>query len=225
MKETLVYPDWEFKLSMSDGSCCLLVIENPVHLRNVVVELMRQSNGEYGGFVLSDEKKELDIHNRLVVITDPLNVDPTNKRVTTAINQQIKDLIISSDFFKEANDLVAHMERFSDSIEDSYRLNVSHQDYEISNLYKILNIQLQVEYENELERVMEFMNVLHDVCGTDCFVFVSLFCLFDQEEIATLIREATAYKHNLLFIEGIEPDFIPEQTRKVIIDKDLCQVF
>ena len=225
MKEVLVHPDWEFKLSMSDGSSTLIVIENPVHLRSVVVELMGQSNGDSGRFVLSDDKKELDIHDRLAVITDPLNVDPSNKRVSTAINQQIKDLIISSDFYKEANDLVAHMERFADSVEDIYRLNVSHQDYEISNLYKILNIQLQVEYENELEKVMEFMNVLHDVCGTDCFVFVSLFCYFDQEEIATLVREATANKHNLLFIEAVEPGSIPEQTRKVIIDKDLCQVF
>ena len=42
-------------------------------------------------------------------------------------------VFISSDFFKEANDLVAHMERFADSVEDSYRLNVFHQDYEVSN--------------------------------------------------------------------------------------------
>lgn len=225
MNEKLANPDWEFKLSMSDGSSSLLVIEDPVQLRSTVVELTKQSNGESGGFILSDERRELDIHDRMVVITDPLNVDPSNKRVSNAITQQIKDLIISSDFFKEANDLVAHMERFADSVEDSCRLNVFHQDYEIANLYKILDIHLQVEFENELERVLEYMNVLHDVCGIDCFVFVSMFCYFNQEELSTLVREAIANKHNLLFIEGLEPSSVPEQTRKVIIDKDLCQIF
>ena len=225
MNEKLVHPDWEFQLSVSDGESSLLVIENPILMRNTVMELMRQCNDEYGDFTLSDEKKQLGIHDRMLVITDPLNVDPSNKRVSNAISQQVKDIIVSSDFYKEANDLISHMERFAENIEDTCRLSVCHQDYEISNLYKVLNIQLQVEYENELERIMEFMNVSHDVCGIDCFVFVSLFSLFNQEELNMLVCEATANKHNLIFIEGSEPCFIPEQTRRVVIDKDSCQIF
>ena len=225
MKEKLVNTDWEFQIDMNDGSSSCLIIENPFVLRNTIMGLLKQSKGENGDFVLSNEKKQLDIQEQLVVITDPLNVDPSSKRISNAITQQIKDIIVSPDFYKDANDLVSHMERFADNIEDTYRLNVSHQDYEISNLYKVLNIQLQVEYEDELERIMEFMNVHHDVCGIDCFVFVSLFSYFSEEELNTLVREATSNKHNILFLEGHEPDFIPDQTRKIIIDKEACQLF
>lgn len=225
MKEKLSHPDWEFQLSMSDGSSSLLVVENPIQFRKTVVGMLNQSKGEDGEFVFSDEKKQFELQDRLIVILDSLNLDPSNKRITTSVNQQIKEIISSSDFFKEANELVMHMERFAESVGDSYRLNLFHKDYEIADLYKILNLQIQVEYEDELERIMEFMNVFHDVCGIDCFVFVSLFCFFSQEEMNTLVREATANKHNLLFIEGHEPDYVPEQTRKIIIDKDSCQIF
>ena len=225
MKEKLVHPDWEFQLSMSDGSSTVLVIEDPVQLRKTIMELSRQCKGEDGDFVLSDDKKDLDIQDCMVVVADPLNADPSNKRVSNAVNQQIKDIIVSSDFYKDANDLISHMERFAEAVEDTYRLSVFHQDYEISNLNRVLNIQLQVEYDNELERIIEFMNVSHDVCGIDCFVFFSLFSLFSQEELDTLVREATANKHNLLLVEGSEPEYLPDQMNKVIIDKDSCQIF
>ena len=225
MNEKMVHPDWEFTICLSDGSSSLLVIENPIRLRGTVMDLIKQSNGEEGEFILSDDNKQLDIHSRLIVVTDPLNADPSNKRVTASVAQQIKEIIVSPDHLLEANDLISHMERFAETIEDDYRLNVSHQEYDSANLYKVLNIQLQVEYENELERLLEFMNVFHDVCGVDCFVFISIFSLFSEEEIGVLVSEATANKHNLLFIEGCEPSFVPEGTTKLIIDRDSCQIF
>ena len=225
MNEKLVHPDWDFQISLSDGSSTILVLEKQTLFRSTVVGIMNQCRGEIGDYVFSDDKKQFDLQDRMIVVSDPLNADPSNKRVSNAISQQIKDIIVSSDFYKEANDLVNHIERFADSIEETHRLNLAHQEYEISSLHKILNLQLQVEYENELERIMEFMNVSHDVCGIDCFTFVSLLSFFTPEEINTLVNEATSNKHNLLLLEGYEPDYVPVLTRKIIIDKDDCQIF
>ena len=225
MTEKLAHPDWEFQIAFEDGSCSVLVLENPVQMRSYVVELLSQCRGGEGSFVFSLNDEPVDISKKVSIVTDPLNVDPTNKVVTAAVQQMIKTLIISSDHYKESHDLLTHMEQFADSIAADCAVNVVHPDYDVAGLSKMLNFQLQVDYQNELERVMEFMNVMHDLCSFDCFVFISAFSLFSSEELDTLINEATSNKHNILFIEAREPERLTSQGKKFIIDKDFCQIF
>jgi len=225
MNEKLVHPEWEFQISLDDGKSTLVVIEEPVTFRRYVVELMNQCNGHDGDYVLSDSNDILSIKDRMVFVTDPLNLNPANKKVSTKITQQIKELVVSESHYVQTLELIGKIEQFASSIENDYKLCVCHSPYTPEDICKMLNIQLQVYYDNELERVMEFMNVFHDVCSVDCFAFTSMLNLFNENELDVLINEATANKHNLIFFETNEPFRNLNNTKKLIIDSDFCQIF
>lgn len=224
MNEKLVHPDFEFQISLEDNAT-LLIIENPDALRRYTLELQSQTKGGDGRFVLSDSKGILEIKDRVAVILDPLNIDPSNKKVMARIQSQIKEMIVSDEHYLQAVELLSNIERFTQSIEADYKLSLTHEPVDIGDLHKILNMTLQVDYENEIERVMEAMNVLHDVCNIDTFVLFSIFSFFNENDISTLIRESLSLKHNIIFMEGREPLFECNELKKVIIDKDLCQIF
>ena len=225
MNEKLIHPDWEFQIKLEDGNSTILVIENPSNLRKTLVELIAQSKGEDGNFVFSDDKCELSIRDRFSIVTDILNLNPVSKKVSSRIQQMIKEKIVSEEHYVETMELISHIEKYADILESDFWFSLSHEPYDIDSLLKMLNLHLTVDYDNEVERVLEYMNTMHEICGVDCFVYVSLFSLFNSEELKTIVLESSSNKHNIIFLENREPEMMPCDIKKVIIDQDFCQVF
>ena len=61
----LKHPDYEFELCFEDGKSTMLVIENPILLRTLMVDLINQVNGEDGLFVLSENSSVLQIKDNI----------------------------------------------------------------------------------------------------------------------------------------------------------------
>ena len=225
MNEKLVHSDWDFQINMSDGSATLLVMEKPSVFRNFLVELIKQTLGEEGNYVFSDNDGDVNIKNSIIVVTDPLNVVPDSKKVMNKIQQQIKDLIVSESMYVDTMELLSHLDRFACKIESEFWVNLTHDLYDAESLTKMLNLSISTDSENEIEKIMDYMDLQSEILGIRCFVFPSLFSMFDFEELEVFINESIAKKHNLIFFEPYEPEILPSNLKKMIIDKDFCQIF
>lgn len=225
MNEKLTHPDWEFQIKLEDGDSTLLVIEKPSVLRNTLLELINQSKGEDGDLIFSNDKGELSIGDRFSIVTDVLNLNPACKKVSSRIQQLVKEKVVSDEHYVDTMELLSQLEKYADTMESDFWLSLSHEPYGVDDLVKMLNLHLAVDYENEAERILEYMNVMHDICGVDCFVFVSLFSMFNPDELKTIILEASSSKHNVILLESREPEIMPCDMRKIIIDSDFCQIY
>lgn len=221
----LVHPDWEFIINAEDGNATLLTIENKNIFRKFVSELSRQIEEDVGNFVYSGDNGIMKLREKVVLVTDPLNVVISNKRVLTKIQQQMKEAVNNEEFFLKTKEILSKIEEFAIELESDSWINLTHSSYTSEGLVKFLNLEIQEDYENEIEKILEYMNVMHNVCGIETFVFLSMFGLFDSEELKVLIEESSLNKHNLIFWESVEPDCVPLGVKKIIIDKDFCQIF
>lgn len=224
MKTKLVNPNWEHQIKFNDGSTSLLVIEDSDTFRNYITSLQLQTNGEDGPFVLSNEKEMLPIKDRLSFVLNPLSVEIVDKKVQTKIITLLKNYMLNEGHYETLATVLAQIEAFALDIEENFPFEIEHTEADASALIKMLGFSLKVDYQDEIEKLLEYTNVLHDICGIDHFVFVSLYDYFNQQTIETFCRESNMNKHNILLIER-HNQREPMEAQKILIDHDLCEIF
>ncbi len=224
MRTKLVNPNWEHQIKFNDGSTNLLVIENSDVFRNYIINLQLQANGEDGPFVLSDENEIVPIKDRLFFTLNPLSIELVDKKVQAKITALLKSLLLKEDHCGALSTVLATIESFALGIEEDFPFEVEHVEPDVSALIKMLGFSLKVDYQDEIEKLLEYTNVLHDICNIDHFVFVSLYDYFSEQTIETFCKECNMNKHNLLLIERHNQN-PPNGASKILIDSDLCEIF
>lgn len=224
MKTKISNPNWEHQIKFNDGSTTLLVIENSDAFRKYITELKSQIEGVEGDFVFSNEKDSLPFKDRFAMVSNPLQVDFSDKRIQTKITSLMKNHMSNETHYEAMTNMLSQLESFAQDLETDFPFEVEHSEPDIQALIKMLGFSLKLDYQDEIDKLSEYTNVLHDVCGIDHFAFVSMFNYFNEETIQTFIRECNANKHNLLFIERYDQT-VENCSQKILIDHDLCEIF
>ena len=217
--------DWDHQIQLDDGSSTLLVIESPSIFRNYVSGLIALSEGEDSDFVLSDGCKILKGKNHVDIIFSPFSLSFSDKRINSKIQSSMKDRMVSEEFYCKTMELFSSINAYASTLSEGFDISLEWEEPLSSELLKLIGFSVKTEYEDDLEKILEYMNVLHDLCGIDDFVFISLFGYFNETEIEALIADAQGNKHNLLFIEPHQPKILPTNTKQIIIDSDGCEIF
>ena len=221
---TLFHPDFEHTIPFDDGSSSLLVIEDTKVFRKYISDLYTSFDGD-GPFHLADGAKERKIKDHFDVILSPFSVSFSEKRLTTKLQNLIKEHMTSESHYVDTSSIISAIDVYSDKISSDFPTDIEWSPIDVSGLLKLISFSIRTEYENDFEKVLEYMNVMHDICGIDDFVLVSFFSYFSVDEINSLVSDATTNKHNLLFLESQQPPYIPSETKMVIVDKDGCEIY
>lgn len=224
MRTKISSHNWEHQIKFNDGSTTLLVIEDSDTFRKYITELKSQIEGLEGDFAFSNEKDSLSFKDRFAIITNPLQVDFTDKRIQTKITSLMKNRMSNETHYEAMTTVLSQLESFAQDLEMDFPFEVEHSEPDIQALVKMFGFSLKLDYQDEIDKLSEYTNVLHDVCGIDHFVFVSMFAYFNERTIQTFIRECNANKHNLLFVERYDQT-VENASQKILIDHDLCEIF
>lgn len=217
--------DWEHSIVMDDGSSTLLVIENPAIFRSYIAGIKLLLDGEDSNFVLSDGIKVLKPKDHIDIIFSPFSISFSDKRISTKIQSSMKEMMVSEDHYPKTMEILSNINSYSSSLSSDFDVPLEWEEPTSADLLKLIGYSVKTEYEDDLEKVLEYMNVMHDLCGIDDFVFISLFGYFSQKEIDSIVFDSQGNKHNLLFIEPRQPETLPANTKLIIIDNDGCEIF
>lgn len=220
---TLRHYNWEHEITFSDGSITHLIIENPITLRNYILELSRQINGGEGSFVLSDNEQETSIQKKLAFVSNPITLEFDEKKINAKINKDLLQLVGNNAEIQKATfPLLSKIENYAESITEEYGYNISYTNIDEASIIKMLNFHINQEYNSPADKLIEWMNITHDIMQIENFVILNLSVFFTEEEESILCSEASALKHNLLLIDRSENN---KWTNKVIIDEDNCEIY
>lgn len=86
---TLTYPLLSAPISFAENEIPVLIIENPVELRNFLYDLKRQISGQEGASVLAENFEPIEIANSIILLTDILAVDFTTRKLTNRIYEEV----------------------------------------------------------------------------------------------------------------------------------------
>ena len=224
----LVHPDWNHQIILEDGLSAMISFENPVLFREYLLELKTQINGGNGRFFLSEKDDELPFSSNLMLMPSVLSFDIEDKRAVAKLQSKLKTYVLSDEFFVKTQELLSCIERYADEVSEQFSYSIRYNEPDSAGLLKLIGFEPEYEYSNELDKILEFMNLMHSFCGISSFILVGMSMFFTASEIQMLINDCRSLKHSVLFLDGFLPDgFLNEihLPQKLIIDADGCEIF
>ena len=223
----LVHPDFETQLNFADCPVYAIFFDDPGLFRRYVSEFSRQQHGEPGRFVLSEDGDEVSFADNIEMITDPLFFEIEDRRIISKMQRQLAAAAVAEDMFAQTQEIIASLSRYAENLKDVYPYPVSYAEPEVAAIIKMLSFHVAHEYQNETEHLLEYMDLMHDICGIGCFVILNAFSCFSLEELSEL-SESCRYKgHSIAYIESASScsDLRIDFARKIIIDPDGYEIF
>lgn len=223
----LVHPLHEFQIGFNEGDITALFFDSPVLFRSFVTELFSQYNENGGNFVLSEENNELKLSDNIIIIPNSLCITFDDKKVSNKLSSMLKSYLVSEDMFMSTQEIISKLEMYAEEIVCSFQYPLCYEKPDSSVILKILGFKAAVEYQSELEKLLEYMNLHHDICNIRGFVLLNCFSYFSIEELQLLAKDCQLQGHSLLFIESssILSDLPLDFCRKIIIDWDGVEIF
>ena len=223
----LVHPDFETQINFADCPVHAVFFDDPMLFRHYVSEFSRQQHGEPGSFVLSEDGEEISLADNVVMITDPLFFEIEDKRIVSRMQRQLAATAVAEDMFTQTQEIIASLSRYAESLKDVYPYSVSYAEPEVASIIKMLSFHVAHEYQNEAERLLEYMDLMHDICGIGCFIILNAFSCFSLGELSQLSESCRCKGHFIAYVESSSAcsDLRIDFARKIIIDPDGYEIF
>lgn len=225
MKMELKHPDFDFTIFLEDGSSTVLCIESPTIMREMLSDLCAQVNGDAGLFVLSNDDSIIPMGENLEVIMDLLHPCIVTKKLSIRVSSLFKEYLVNEDNIGKTFSLIGELARYADEMISGFEYAVSYEDITSESLSKLLSVSIETYYDSHLEKLIECMNLHHDILGISSFVLLNASSVFSHEELSLFVKNSTSMSHNLIFMENHIAEKRLENTSYIIIDADGCELF
>ncbi len=220
----IVHPDISRDFVFEENLVHAWVVEKPAFFRALVSDLYAQMNGEEGKFVLSEAYKPVDIAKHMDLITQFIPFELNRKNLLAKICAAAEREAVNEHNYTRTQELLAEIERYANDLLFAYPYDFVYDKLTVGNLFKSIGIAVEDHYDREIERILDYMQLVRDFDRDRIFVFVNLRSYFSTADLEAFFRDALARKFHLWLIDNREyPRFPGEQ--RFLIDEDLCEIF
>ena len=221
----LSYGDSVISLEITDNMISTLVIEDKRQFRHLLYDLVAQSNGEAGLWVLGEDGKCLNLEKQLYVIRDPLNTDINSREILTKLQNQL--IKTGNDFMQEIFDINQKIQNFYYSLENEYPYDIIHkQELSVQELVKMGGFNFYIENTGELIDLVSYIEVVQEFINPAMFVLVNLHAVTNLDERNVLFKTLVEKKFPVLCLESSldSIEFDKNVEVRYILDKDFCLI-
>ena len=221
----LSYGDSVITMDITDDKVSTLVIEDKRQFRHLLYDLVAQSNGEAGLWVLGEDGKCLNLEKQLYVIRDPLNTDINSREILTKLQNQL--IKTGNDFMQEIFDINLKIQNFYYSLENEYPYDIIHkQELSVQELVKMGGFNFYIENTGELIDLVSYIEVVQEFINPAMFVLVNLHAVTNLDERNVLFKTLVEKKFPVLCLESSldSIEFDKNVEVRYILDKDFCLI-
>ena len=219
----LLIPQCSLELYQTENTIDILTIEEPYTFASVVGDLWQQVTGNDGDCMLSELGASMAISKSADIIFNPFSLDCNNSKVLKVIYQVLEREMDTETIElrgKIQQDLLELMDHIAETewYPLAYDVNL-----ELPTVFKLCNLKLDFQESALLERVHNYVRIMHQVCGVRLFVFVNLKQYFSNRELDLLYQD---FLYENIWVVDFESAFrqVIEHENNVIFDKDFCLI-
>lgn len=222
----LVHPDFFCQIELQENSIPILVLEDPTCFLKYVSDLVCQSKGKEGKWIISEEGKPLSFIKNCDVIIDPFSLDINQKKLITGLYAKLEKEVFNTELLLEWNTIYPNLAQITDKIIESSNYQLEYcKDIELRDFLKFMNVQFYDSSENLLEQIIDYMTLAADVLGIRLFILINFKTYFDFSQLHYLYEQAIYKKYQLLLIESNLDNTSNDLEKVIIVDKDNCLIY
>lgn len=212
------------QLNFSREYINLIEIENKKYFYRIINELFKYGNG-----IVSDQicffenNKEINLNNKIKIISDYLNLFADEKKYITEINKNIILELNDNDkkiVLNNYNKIYSIIEKKSKEIDIPLVLN---NDFNIDNIFKSFKLSLEIA-DDLLNNLLLLIDTESILKMNKLLIFVNLKQYLSNEELKELYKYSIYKEINILLIDSQCYGVCKEYEKKLIIDNNLEEI-
>lgn len=222
----LFYQDSTIEINLEPSKINCLCIEKHSVFRHMILELYDQYNGGEGPWIYNVNAKSVAIDKSLHVIMNPIQVDVNNKTILTKLNA---NLVKESNLMMEdLHETVSKLHQFFYKLEFGSTIAIEHKEEIVaSDIIKLGAFKIHESDIEAVERLVDYIDIVHELLNPDLFVIVNIDMYLDVEELRAFFYTVLAKQLCILCIssgvhglDDIDKSFINGYT----LDSDFCLI-
>ena len=207
-----------------ENSVMVLTIENTRQYREMVTDLIQQSEGEEGKFVLSEDNEPLNPSKYLHIVQDFIHLDIEERRFTNRLQSYLLQ-IAQQELGEQAQEITDLVESFLQQLSVASEYDMVYEVGErLTQIIKMAGFKVNMKNESAIENLIEHLSVYNGLMKNQCNVLIGAKSWFCREELMQLYKMAFYRKWKLLLIENHQQGPPIPGEEHYIIDKDLCEL-
>lgn len=217
----LISPKYGMEIALEENKIHVLVIEKQEIMLEMTENLWRQSKGSEGIFLLSEGDKIFNFSKDVCVILNLFAMDCNERKILNKLYQEILNVGIEemNEQIVEMNgNVVSCLENLLGKI--PYSLDMTY-ELDVMGLLKLYDVKIDDNSENMVEKIINYIRCMHQICHISVFVFANLKQYLNEEQILTLQEFVMYEKVYLILVESIQKSIL-ECEKYWIFDKDMC---
>lgn len=218
----LAHPDLDTVLDLDCGAVNALVVEEPNFYRHLLCDLYSQMQGEEGKLILSDRGKTLPIGKWVEMVDNCIHFELNRKTLLNKICAAMERVAVSEEYLVKTSQLLSELESYIDLLAFELPGDIVCEKCTVSGLLKGLGIHLRDDYEDPLERLLDFMELVREFDKDKVFVLVGLRSLFPDEKAERFLQTALDHGYRMLLLDCVARKELSNEKR-LTIDNDLCE--
>lgn len=217
----LINNEFQVNIELLENIINVLIIEKNDLFTSLIYDLWSQCKGNEGTWILVEDTKQLAISKKIICIINPFQINLNEKRITTQLYHEVKFLSDESLLLDESK-LNTEIINFLDKVSSLTPYPITYDsEFNLTNILKIYNFQIDDCCESLLERIIEYIKLLNRICYINIFVFIGIKQYLNNIELLYLYEFSLYEKIHLILIENHQYEILNFE-KLSIIDKDLC---
>ena len=220
----IMHPLFSDPIVFQENRVQILVVENPAVFRAMMLDLIAQSEGRDGEFILSKSDHLLDCNDCLHAVYDYAHLEKFEKKTQSRWIASVLHTA-QENMAKETYDLSLAIQQYLGKLAT---LVDSPMEYEESNnlaaILKAMDVHVNLEGLSFSEALYEHLSLHHRLLKNQCLVLIQARSILSKDELMKLYKMASYEKWNLLLLESTLHEKINEFEKYRLFDHDLCEL-
>ena len=216
----LVHVELETPLEWDVPGVIVLAVENPRQYRKWVGQLLAQSKGQAGDWVLSLEGKERSLAKDSFCWINFFDLTDTQKKIQTKLLERLVSNAYEQDEYLTTHRLLADIRAYMDNLMETVDVDLQLGPPDLASLLRAMGIKW-LETDDLLERLVQLVNVISQF-NVGLLVMVGLCSYLEASELALFWHHCALHDMCVLDMEPTVPMSLGEQ-QILVVDRDLCE--
>ena len=218
----LAHPQMDTVLNFDGAHVHSLVVENPNFYRHLLCDLYGQLQGVEGKLVLSDKGKTLVISKWVELVDNCIHFELNRKSLLTKVCAAMERTAVSEAFFLKTAGLLCALESYVDELAFELPGDIVCEKCSVAGVLKGIGIGLRDDYEDPLERLIDFMELVREFDRDKLFVLVGLRSFFPDGQVEAFLKTVLDHGYRVLLLDCVSREKLSCEKR-LTIDNDLCE--
>lgn len=216
-----MFPWLDRPLRIVENRVHVLVIENPVVLRQTLHELSEQIAGEPGRIVLGVEDAPVELAEAAILISDPLRPWEESRKLANRVFQEAA--MMAEEYPDRVGKVLSSLQELASEVcaaldfPTACTVPVGPEP-----LMRLLGIRVDVGDLELAELLLETMRVQQRLMGKQLFFLYGVKRLLTREELALFYRSLFYEKLSVVLLESVQCGAQLPGEAVTILDRDLC---